>query len=144
MWSLAGLIQKVINNVQTLLSRLTSTRASNLDLIDDIESDTSNLNSRLTSTRASRLDYIRRSQIRRIQFVTGSIQAGDRSGGETLDYPVADQGKTILVMCGVQSSSTDPADHGIEIGFDADDKIYFLRESTGSAAFLAVQVVEFY
>ena len=113
-------------------------------MIDDIESDTSNLNSRLTSTRASRLDYIRPSQIRRIQFVTGSIQAGDRSGGETLDYPVADQGKTILVMCGVECGSTDPADHGIEIGFDADDKIYFLRESTGSAAYISVQVVEFY
>lgn len=53
-----SLLAPIYNAGQTLLARLTSGRASNLDLLGGINTATSNLDSRLTSARAGYIDDI--------------------------------------------------------------------------------------
>ena len=148
MWPLAGLIQKVINNVQTLLNRLSTTRASNLDKLPNIESDTSTLTSRLTASRASNLSYIRPSYIKRIQIARPSIQSNDLAEVEELDYPV-NRDKSILIdLGGMAKDDITLGQISYTVDWPSSDstqtEVVLFREETGRTVFATVMVVEFY
>lgn len=157
----------VFARVQTLLKRLTSTRAANLDLLDDINSDTSNLNSRLTLSRASnldsidnilndtsllesrltsyragKLDDIQDSAIESIQEFSEGINSG--TPGTEININYVDRSKSIIQIVGVTADSgAAVGDAAVTAFFESSTSFTVYRDKYDASVYVDVNVIEF-
>ena len=141
MWPLAGLIQKVINNLNTLLDRFTSTRASR---IDSTYTNTNTLTSRLTSTRARKLDDIHPSGVKTFQHHGEAIYDGEF--GTVINVYGVDPDKTVLNIVGVTSNDTslDQTNFMVTAFFERPNEVTVYRERSEGLIYVDIQIIEFY
>ena len=141
MWSLAGLIQKVINNLNTLLDRFTSTRASR---IDSTYTNTNTLTNRLSATRARKLDDIHPSGVKTFQHHGEFINDGEF--GTVIEAYGVDPDKTVLNIVGATSTDTnlDQVNFMITAFWERSDEVTVYRERSEGLIYVDIQIIEFY
>ena len=136
-----GLIDDIEDDTSDLISRLTAARASNLDYIDDIEDDTSLLVSRLTSARAGYLDRLNTGLTKVIKSIQqGSISASGATATATITS--VNTSKAFVVFLGFSGGATSVGFPRIDL--ESSTSVRARRDNTSGSVVVNFVVVEFY
>ncbi|MFD2704091.1 hypothetical protein [Salibacterium lacus] len=138
MWPVFARIGRVISK----LNELESTIDNIMNQVNTIDSNTDSLESRLTSSRANNLDDIRPSHIRSIQSISEGINSSD-GPGVSISISSVNTSKSSIIMHN-SGDSSDPGGNHPTVYFESSSEITVLRDVETGSIYCDIQIIEFW
>ncbi|MFZ4452094.1 hypothetical protein [Salibacterium aidingense] len=138
MWPIFARIGRVISK----LNELENTIDNIMNQVNTIDNNTDNLESRLSLSRANNLDDIRSSHIRSIQFISEGISSTDGSG-ISINISSVNRNKSFIIMHN-SGDSSDPGGNHVTVYFESSNEITVLRDVSTGSVYCDIQIIEFW